>query len=61
MCTQHSGLHLVENNFSVGSEVLSEVVTLTGKVNLEYDAYLCSLYIVHIRHNLNGLSFMYLS
>lgn len=39
MCTQHSGLHLVENNFSVGSEVLSEVVILIGKVNLEYDAY----------------------
>lgn len=48
MCTQHSGLHLVENNFSVGSEVLPEVGILTGKVSLEYDAYLCNLHIGHI-------------
>lgn len=48
MRTQHSGLHLVENNFSVGPEVPSEVVILTGKVNLEYDAYICNLHIVHI-------------
>lgn len=48
MCTQHPGPHLVENNFSVGSEVLSEVVVLTGKVNPEYDAYLCSLHMVRM-------------
>lgn len=48
MCTQDPGRHLVKNNFCVGSEVLSEVVVLTGKVSPEYDAYLCSLHMVHM-------------